>query len=62
MRLGLRTWQDWVTALLGVWVIAQPWVLGYQDDTAAMWANVVAGLLVVLFTFWANMQRTAHQA
>lgn len=60
MRFGLRAWQDWATALLGLWVIAQPWALGYQDQPAALWANVVAGLLIVVFTFWAGRQQTAR--
>ena len=61
MRLDTRVWQDFVTALLGLWVIAQPWALGYQNNQTALWAHVVAGALVIVFALWANLQRTAKQ-
>lgn len=51
-----------MTALLGLWVVAQPWVLGYRNSTGALWASVVAGLPVILFSLWRNPRRTAQQS
>lgn len=38
----------WVTALLGLALGVAPWVLGYADHAAALWASVVLGLVVFL--------------
>jgi hypothetical protein len=40
----LKHWQDPVSALLGVWLIVSPWVLGFQSETAVMANFVVAGI------------------
>lgn len=40
----IKHWQDPLNALLGLWVVVSPWVLGYQDTTTAMANSVVVGL------------------
>ncbi|HEY8449825.1 MAG TPA: SPW repeat protein [Bacillota bacterium] len=49
-------WQDWLNALLGLWVAVQPWVLGYAENKAALWASVIAGVLVIIFSLWSQSQ------
>lgn len=41
---------DWVKLGLGVWVFVSPWVLGFSGINLAMWSNVIAGLLIVIFS------------
>lgn len=36
-----------INLVSGLWLIAAPWVLGYEE-TEAMWNDVVAGVLVVM--------------
>lgn len=50
----LRTfeWEEWLMGLLGLWVIAAPWLLGFAGVQAAMAAHVVLGALVVVFAAW----------
>lgn len=40
----LKHWQDPVSALLGVWLIVSPWMLGFQSDTTVMANHVVVGI------------------
>jgi hypothetical protein len=40
-----REWEEWINFVLGVWILASPWVLGFQD-TAAMKVNLVVGGLI----------------
>lgn len=39
---------SWVNALLGVWVIISPFVLGFATNTELMWNNIIVGAVVAL--------------
>jgi hypothetical protein len=41
-----KRWQDVVNAVLGLWLLVSPWVVGYDDGSAAMWNAVVAGVVL----------------
>jgi hypothetical protein len=45
-------WSDlsWVSILLGAWVVASPWIWGYNDVDGAVSADAVTGGAVVLLT------------
>ena len=43
-------WQDIVCLILGLWLIASPWVLGFTGIEAAMWNAVVLGIVIALMT------------
>ena len=43
----MKHWQDPVNALVGVWLILSPWVLGFQSDMNAVANSVVIGVLLV---------------
>jgi hypothetical protein len=45
----------WVTGVLGLALIVAPFVLGYSDNTTALWASIVLGVVVAgvsLFEAW----------
>jgi hypothetical protein len=42
-------WQDWINALLGIWLVVSPWELGYTLDKAA--TGNACGVGVVLAAF-----------
>jgi hypothetical protein len=42
----------WVQLVLGLWIFASPWILGFSDISTALWSNVIIGLLVVIFALW----------
>lgn len=39
---------SWIIAVLGVALAVAPWVLGYSDESAAMWTSIVLGVVVAL--------------
>ncbi|MFW5943116.1 MAG: SPW repeat protein [Chloroflexota bacterium] len=47
----------WLIALLGVALAVAPFVLGYSDETTAMWTSVILGAAVALI---AGFKAAAH--
>lgn len=45
-------WQDWVTGLLGAWLVIAPWVLGYGATMTAVWNHVIVGVVIVVLAAW----------
>ena len=54
---------DWVSFLLGIWLIVSPFVLVFSHfgAMAAIWDAILVGILVILLSLWAatsiNRQR-----
>jgi general stress protein CsbA len=49
--LGLvarMAWREWLVLALGVWLVAAPFVLGFAEETVAMWNTVMTGGVVVI--------------
>jgi len=46
-KLAAR-WQDVINFLLGLWLIASPWVLSFAGETTAAWNAAVIGVAVAL--------------
>lgn len=46
-------WQEWVNAVLGLWLIVSPWVLGFAGLQAAMANAVIVGAVVAALAIWA---------
>ena len=46
ISLGL----GWAGVLLGAWLIASPFVLGFAHEKVGVLNNVVSGILLILFT------------
>lgn len=49
------TWLSWTNVVLGVWLIAAPFVLGYSDTTAALWNDIVVGVIIAGLGAWSAM-------
>lgn len=43
----IKHWQDPVNALVGIWLIVSPWVLGFQGEMNALANAVIVGVLLV---------------
>lgn len=41
-------WEFWVAGGAGILAVLLPFVLGFRTETAALWSNVVVGLIVAL--------------
>lgn len=48
---------SWFNALLGLWLIAAPFVLGYDSVAAARWNDVSVGLIVAVLATWSAASR-----
>lgn len=46
MAMTVKHWQDPVSLILGLWLIASPWVLGHAAEARPMWNAVILGVLV----------------
>ena len=44
----MHEWGEWISAILGVWTVAAPWVLGFANSTAATWTHMGLGLAVAI--------------
>lgn len=51
-----RVWEEWVNLVLAAWLIIAPFVLGFSDQTGAMWNHVIVGLLIGADALWAALQ------
>lgn len=52
-----RPWASWLNALIGIWVILQPWVYGYSGD-AWMWNAIVVGIIMLVLGVWSAVAST----
>jgi hypothetical protein len=43
--VAFRQWEEWINCILGLWIAASPWVLGFQH-TAGMFINLLVGFLI----------------
>ncbi|MCL6516252.1 SPW repeat protein [Alicyclobacillus sp.] len=46
-------WRNWLNAIIGVWFIIAPWVLGVSDVAGAVWTSVIFGAIQVIASVWA---------
>lgn len=52
-----QAWEEWLNLVIGLWLIAAPFVLGFTTETAALWNHVVVGLVVGADALWAALAR-----
>jgi hypothetical protein len=46
----------WITAGLGLWLILAPLILGYSMVSAALWSDLIAGVLILALSLWAERE------
>ena len=47
--LAFAEWEEWASLVLGLWVMASPWLLGFAH-TRAMRINLVIGLAIAFMS------------
>ncbi|WP_316978245.1 SPW repeat protein [Shumkonia mesophila] len=50
--LDFHEWEEWLSVLFGVWLVAAPWVLGFDVVGAAVWNQIAVGVVVGLMALW----------
>ncbi|HWQ40317.1 MAG TPA: SPW repeat protein [Burkholderiales bacterium] len=48
MFKSIKHWQDPVNFILGLWLIASPWVLGHRAEASPTWNAVILGIAVAV--------------
>jgi hypothetical protein len=50
----MELWQEWFNLLLGAWIFAAPWALGFAGGTyaAAAWDHWIVGALIFILSIW----------
>ncbi|AZV18120.1 SPW repeat protein [Mesorhizobium sp. M7A.F.Ce.TU.012.03.2.1] len=44
--VAFQKYEEWANLVVGLWIVAAPWVLGFAGLAAAMWSHVIAGVVV----------------
>ncbi len=60
---AFRVWEEWISVILGAWLVVSPWVLGVAVVPTVNF--VIVGLLVLalaLYEIWDERRHTAHPA
>lgn len=47
-----QAWEEWAEAVLGLWMVLSPWVLGFSHRTEAMFVALMVGMVVVMLSLW----------
>lgn len=50
--LRFAEWEEWLNAIVGVWLVISPWLLGFAGLAAAMWSAVILGALIIIASAW----------
>lgn len=56
-----RSALDWVNVVLGLWLIASPFILGFSGLAFAMWNSIIVGLVVAILGLWAALSTQSGQ-
>ncbi|WP_412033495.1 SPW repeat protein [Mesorhizobium sp. CO1-1-8] len=44
--MAFHKYEEWANLVVGLWIVAAPWVLGFAGLAAAMWSHAIAGAVV----------------
>jgi hypothetical protein len=47
---------NWANVALGVWLLMAPFALSYERIQAALWEDVVVGLLIAAYSLWRALE------
>jgi len=40
-------WEEWLNAIVGLWIMGAPWLLWFDDVASARWSHVIIGFCIV---------------
>src|SRR5262249_46501983 len=50
--VSFRKWEEWIEAVLGLWLIISPYVLGFTTQMNATVDQVIVGIIVAALAIW----------
>lgn len=61
-REGVKVaWPSWVNVILGIWLIFAPFILGYSTNTAALWNDIILGIIVAVLATWSGVSTPGRE-
>jgi hypothetical protein len=58
----IKNWEEWANLILGLWLIASPWLLGFYTQTLATGNMVIVGLVVAVVSGTALVRQHSTSA
>ena len=49
-------WQQWTNIVLGAWLVAAPFLLGFSQIPSAVWNHVAVGASIIALAGWALLR------
>ena len=49
---AFKPWQEWLTMVLGLWLLVSPWVLDFHASAALRWNAIVTGAAIAALAAW----------
>lgn len=46
--------RSYLNALIGVWFIIAPWVIGFSDQSGALWSSIIFGIIQIIVSLWGS--------
>ncbi|MCJ7842539.1 SPW repeat protein [Lederbergia sp. NSJ-179] len=45
-----------LNALIGIWFFIAPWVMGFSDESGALWLSLIIGAIQIIAALWGYSQ------
>jgi hypothetical protein len=49
-----KPWEEWINAILGLWLLFSPWILGFSAQLVATWNALICGVIVLVLSLEAT--------
>lgn len=56
-----RAWEEWTEVVIGMWLIASPWVIGFSTLREATIGAAIVGAVVVVLAMWELLSDKDYQ-
>ena len=56
-----QVWEEWSKVVLGLWLLASPWLLGFSHQLVATYNISIVGLVVIALSLWSLARRGLSQ-
>ena len=53
---AFQPWEEWVSAVLGAWLVVSPWVLGFSGHTTALYTHMLIGIAAIVLALLAGSE------
>lgn len=56
---AFRQWEEGIELVLGIWLVASPWLLGFENIRTLMWLAVIGGGIIMVMALTVLLQPNA---